>query len=85
MDPDEIKLSVSFSLKRKMVAGVRARAAYLGVPMSTYVAALIHNDLCRGIQAPLQLACAQAPSGVVVDLDLQDGKDGQEQPLPWQE
>jgi hypothetical protein len=66
-----------------MMAGVRARAEYLNMSMSGYVAALIHNDLVRGIQAPLSLdsggkapvdtsslACAQTPRGIAVDLDL---------------
>jgi|SRR6516165_9294136 hypothetical protein len=71
----------SFSLKRKMIAGIRARAAYLGLSLSAYVAALVHNDLVRGIHAPLSIVPAQAPSkvgqssphGVVVpEFDLDD-------------
>src|SRR5215470_17439279 len=56
---DEIKLSVSFSLKRKLVAGVRERAKRLGVPMSAYVSLLIHNDMVRGRDAPLELLAGE--------------------------
>jgi hypothetical protein len=76
---DEIKLSVSFSLSRKMVAAIRERATRLGVPMSAYVSALVHNDLVRGREAHLELLAAKGKlsppardsnlgAGVQVDL-----------------
>jgi hypothetical protein len=52
---EELCEAKSFSLKRKLIAGVRERAKHLGVAMSVYVAALIRNDLARGIDAPLAL------------------------------
>jgi len=57
----ELCVAKSFSLKRKLIAGIRARAAYLGMPMSAYVAALVHNDLVRGIQAPLSISPWEVP------------------------
>jgi hypothetical protein len=77
MHYDEIKLSVSFSLKRKLVAGVRERAKRLGVPMSAYVSSLIHNDMVRGRDASLELLAGaevlpetedSRPRGVHVDF-----------------
>jgi len=67
MHYDEIKLSVSFSLKRKMVAAIRERARRLGVPMSAYVSSLIHNDMVRGRDASLELLAGEEkvlPSGI---------------------
>jgi hypothetical protein len=55
MEYEELCEAKSFSLKRKLIAGVRERAKHLGVAMSVYVAALIRNDLARGIDAPLAL------------------------------
>jgi hypothetical protein len=51
----ELCVAKSFSLKRNLIAGVRAKSARLGVAMSVYVAALIRNDLARGLDAPLAL------------------------------
>jgi hypothetical protein len=42
---EELCVAKSFSLKRNLIAGIRARAAYLGLSMSAYVATLVHNDL----------------------------------------
>ena len=81
----ELCISKSFSLQRKLVVGVRTRAAYLSISMSAYVSALIRNDLARGIQAPFQLApgeelrhcehdnSPQAPRGGEVVFDLPEG------------
>jgi hypothetical protein len=79
----ELCIPKSFSLRRKLIAGIRARAAYLDLSMSTYVATLVHNDLVRGIQAPLSLNPRDvpiyadpkppSPRGVVIDFDLWDG------------
>ena len=71
----ELCVAKSFSLKRKLIAGIRARAAYLDLSMSTYVATLVHNDLVRGIQAPLSIdPSREVPSGrgVVVEFDLEE-------------
>jgi hypothetical protein len=82
---EELCVAKSFSLKRKLVNGIRARAAYLGMPMSNYVATLIHNDLVRGIDAPFSLDSGEVPiniedyknakpppRGVMVEFDLPD-------------
>ena len=55
MEYEELCEAKSFSLKRKLIAGVRERAKHLGIAMSVYVAALIRNDLARGLDAPLAL------------------------------
>jgi hypothetical protein len=72
----ELCIAKSFSLRRKLIAGIRARAAYLDLSMSTYVATLVHNDLVRGIQAPLSIDTSrEAPSGrgvVVPGFDLEE-------------
>jgi hypothetical protein len=73
----ELCIPKSFSLKRKMIAAARARAKALGVSTSGYVAALIHNDLERGMAAPLSIESSQraeqSPKGVVVPgFDLED-------------
>jgi hypothetical protein len=67
----ELCVPRSFSLRRKMIVAVRVRAKALGVSMSAYITALIHNDLARGLDAPLSLEPVAAeqpprPSGVVV-------------------
>jgi hypothetical protein len=86
MEYEELCVAKSFSLKRNLIAGIRVRARYLGMPMSAYVAALVHNDLARGIGAPLSLSpwelpiyadpCKSAeppsPRGVVVEFDMSD-------------
>jgi len=87
MEYEELCVAKSFSLKRNLIAGIRLRARYLKMPMSAYVAALIHNDLVRGIEAPLTRIPAEvpikidahkstkpppSPRGVVVDFDLWD-------------
>jgi len=82
MEYEEICVAKSFSLKRNLIAGIRLRARYLGMPMSAYVAALVHNDLARGIQTPLLLNPWElpiyadpkppSPRGVVIDFDLWD-------------
>jgi hypothetical protein len=86
MEYEELCVAKSFSLKRNLIAGIRVRARYLKMPMSAYVATLVHNDLVRGIQAPLSLSpwevpvyadpCKSAeppsPRGVVIDFDLWD-------------
>jgi hypothetical protein len=75
----ELCVAKSFSLKRKLIAGIRLRARYLKMPMSAYVAALVHNDLERGMDAPLQIdagksteAPPQQSRGVVVEFDLSE-------------
>jgi hypothetical protein len=88
MEYEELCVAKSFSLKRNLIAGIRLRARYLRMPMSAYVAALVHNDLVYGIQRPFAIsprdvplypepcksaqAPAQTPQGVVVDFDLED-------------
>jgi hypothetical protein len=80
---EELCVAKSFSLQRKLIAGIRARSAHLGMPMSNYVATLVHNDLVRGISAPLSLdpgevpiniedykSAKPPPRGVVVQLDI---------------
>ena len=76
----ELCVAKSFSLRRKLIAAIRGRAAHLGVSMSAYVATLVKNDLVRGIDAPLSLepgkvptsAVGQSGRGVVVEFDLED-------------
>ena len=77
---DQIKLSISFSLSRKVIAGLKTKAALLGVSKSAYVSSLLHNDLIRGRDAPLELLAGKEklqkttpktplpPRGVEVDL-----------------
>lgn len=48
MQYNETKVSKSFSFKRKTLVAIRVRAAHLGIPMSTYLATLVHNDLIGG-------------------------------------
>ena len=69
----ELCIAKSFSLRRRVIAAIRARAKALNISMSTYVATLIHNDLVRGVNAPLSLEPAATvgtgqppPRGVVV-------------------
>jgi hypothetical protein len=71
----ELCIAKSFSLKRKLIAAARSRAKALGVSTSGYIAALIHNDLARGGDAPLSIepkaerplsAVEQSGRGVVV-------------------
>jgi hypothetical protein len=76
MEYEELCVAKSFSLKRNLIAGIRLRARYLGLPMSAYVAALVHNDLVRGIDRPFSISPWElpvyldskppAPRGVVV-------------------
>ena len=61
MEYEELCVAKSFSLKRNLIAGIRLRARYLKMPMSAYVAALVHNDLVRGIQAPLSISPWEVP------------------------
>jgi hypothetical protein len=84
MEYEELCVAKSFSLKRNLIAGIRVRAAYLGMPMSGYVAALVHNDLVFGIKRPFSISPRDLPvypeprpkgepapsRGVVVDFDL---------------
>jgi hypothetical protein len=83
MEYEEFCVAKSFPLKRNLIAGIRLRARYLKMPMSAYVAALVHNDLVRGIQAPFSLSPWEvpiyadpkppSPRGVVVPgFDLSD-------------
>ena len=79
-------MAKSFSLKRNLIAGIRLRARALKMPMSAYVAALVHNDLAYGIERPFAISPrdlpvypdlgkskkAQSGRGVVVDFDLED-------------
>jgi hypothetical protein len=69
---EELCVAKSFSLPRKLIAAIRTRATHLGISMSGYIAALVHNDLARGEGAPLLIDAAGAkgqpskPRGVVV-------------------
>jgi hypothetical protein len=87
MEYEELCVAKSFSLKRNLIVGIRLRARYLAMPMSAYVAALVHNDLARGINRPFSInpwelpvypdpgKSTKAPSqprGVVVDFDVSD-------------
>ena len=77
MHYDEIKLSVSFSLSRKMVAAIRERATFLNISMSRYLSILVCHDLAGGMDTPLSLgpvATRQSPPrGMVVpEFDLED-------------
>ena len=82
MEYEELCVAKSFSLKRNLIAGIRVRAAYLRMPMSAYVATLVHNDLVRGIEAPFSISPWElpvyadpkppSPRGVVIDFDLWD-------------
>jgi len=84
MEYDELCVAKSFSLKRNLIAGIRIRARYLRMPMSAYVATLVHNDLARGIDGSLSLnpwelprypdppKPPSQPRGVVVDFDMSD-------------
>ena len=65
MEYEELCVAKSFSLKRNLIAGIRVRAAYLRMPMSAYVAALVHNDLVRGIDASL----SRDPRELPVNID----------------
>ena len=71
---EELCVAKSFSLKRKLVNGIRIRAGRLNMPMSVYVAMLVHNDLLRGLDAPLSFNPGEVPlyqkpkRGVAVDL-----------------
>ena len=60
----ELCIPKSFSLKRKLIAAVRTRAKALNISMSTYVGTLIHNDLARGVNAPLSLEPSATPLNV---------------------
>jgi hypothetical protein len=55
MEDEELCVAKSFSLKRSVISAIRARAAYLGIPMSAYVSRVLRRDLARGIQAPFTL------------------------------
>jgi hypothetical protein len=69
LPPEELCVAKTFSLKRKTIAAIRSRAAHLGLSLSSYLSALIHNDLVRGFDAPLLLEPSPAPQphkGVVV-------------------
>ena len=82
MEYQELCVAKSFSLKRNLIAGIRVRARYLRMPMSAYVATLVHNDLVRGIEAPFSISPWElpvyadpkppSPRGVVIDFDLWD-------------
>jgi hypothetical protein len=83
MESEELCVAKSFSLKRNLIAGIRLRARYLKMPMSAYVAALVHNDLIRGIKTPLSISPWElpvyadpkpsSPRGVVVpEFDMSD-------------
>jgi hypothetical protein len=61
MEDEELCVAKSFSLKRNLIAGIRLRAAHLKMPMSAYVATLVHNDLVRGIGPPLSLSPWELP------------------------
>ena len=82
MEYEELCVAKSFSLKRNLIAGIRLRAAALKMPMSAYVATLVHNDLVRGIEAPFSISPWElpvyadpkppSPRGVVVEFDMSD-------------
>jgi hypothetical protein len=82
MEYQELCVAKSFSLKRNLIAGIRVRARYLRMPMSAYVATLVHNDLVRGIEAPFSISPWElpvyadpkppSPRGVVVEFDMSD-------------
>ena len=62
-------MAKSFSLKRKLLRAIRARAAYLGLSMSAYISTVVRNDLAKGMNAPLSIEPAptqSSPRGVVV-------------------
>jgi hypothetical protein len=61
MEYEELCVAKSFSLKRNLIAGIRLRAAALKMPMSAYVATLVHNDLAYGLQRPLSLSPRELP------------------------
>ena len=78
----ELCIAKSFSLKRRIITAVRVRAKALNISMSTYITALIHNDLEQGREAPLSIDASKSttlsppspsPRGVVVPgFDLAD-------------
>ena len=84
MEYDELRVAKSYSLKRRLIAAICARAAHLKISMSAYVAAVIEHDLTRGIDAPfapgptkipgptkVQAQIEQSqPRGVVVEFDF---------------
>jgi hypothetical protein len=76
LEPEEICVAKSFSLRRKLITAIRARAAYLGVSMSAYISTVVRNDLAKGMNAPLSIEPAptgQSPTrGVVVEFDPED-------------
>ena len=85
MENEELCVAKSFSLKRNLIAGIRLRARYLKMPMSAYVAALVHNDLAYGLERPFAISPRdlpvyseppkqepQRPRGVVVEFDMSD-------------
>jgi hypothetical protein len=61
MEYEELCVAKSFSLKRNLIAGIRLRSAHLKMPMSAYVAALIHNDLVYGIKRPFSISPRDLP------------------------
>jgi len=53
MEYEELCVAKSFSLKRNLIAGIRLRARYLNMPMSAYVATLVHNGSGPGNPGPV--------------------------------
>jgi hypothetical protein len=73
----ELCVAKSFSLRRKLITAIRARAACLGVSMSAYISAVVRNDLAKGMNAPLSIepeGASGGPSGrgVMVEFDPED-------------
>ena len=77
LEPEEIHVAKSFSLRRKLITAIRARAACLGVSMSAYISTVVRNDLAKGMNAPLSIepeGASGGPSGrgVMVEFDPED-------------
>jgi hypothetical protein len=68
-EDEELCVAKSFSLKRKTIAAIRQRAAYLGISMSTYVSTVLRRDLARGREAPFALG-ETTPGQKPVDKDV---------------
>jgi hypothetical protein len=61
MEYAELCVAKSFSLPRNLIAGIRLRARALKMSMSSYLAALVHNDLVYGIERPFSISPRELP------------------------